>query len=161
MRAAFGNSIFPDKPCLEICKQQYQNNKINSCLIFRFKMFVLYQKYPSLSIQGVLHGSLGLGKRKDFEALLQASCLLDDLTEFFHRPFSPLFVIIWKVQFHFLCQIKKSRYFPITFKKQFTKKCQLSEWVSLTGILKLGGKRGYYQHRCRKSIKLIGNTTNW
>ena len=89
MRAAFGNRIFPDKPCLEICKQQYQNNKINSCLIFRFKMFVLYQKYPSLSVQGVLHGSLGLGKRKDFEALLQASCLLDDFTKFFSQTFLP------------------------------------------------------------------------
>ena len=93
MRAAFGKSIFPDKPCLEICKQQYQNNKINSCLIFRFKLFVLYQKYLSLSIQGVLHGSLGLGKRKDFEALLQASCLLDDLTEFFSQTLLPSFCI--------------------------------------------------------------------
>ena len=108
MRAAFGNSIFPDKPCLEICKQQYQSYKNNYCPIFCFKIFVhFFWKYPSLSIQGVLHGGLGLGKRKDFEALLQASCLSDDLPEFFSQTLLPLLYSSEKSNSIFCVKLKR------------------------------------------------------
>ena len=132
MRAAFGNSIFPDKPCLEICKQQYQSYKNNYCPIFCFKIFVHFFLEISLTkYSGCTAWRSGTRQTEGFWGSTTGQLSIGwSYWVFFTDP-SPIFVFIWKVQFHFLCEIKKSRYFPITFKKQFTKKCQLSEWVSL------------------------------